>query len=99
MNDQNRPLGGGAMMTSPTSAATKRKQQTHVYNAGYKGKTYAVKYLGIVDGAMGILSRKMAMPVNTVEGAAKPLVTGDVPHLPAKMAAKVQMAVPEWKIR
>lgn len=25
------------------------------------GGTYSVKYLGIVDGAMGILSRKMAM--------------------------------------
>ena len=33
----------------------------HVYNANYKGPTYAVKYLGIVDGTMGILSRKMAM--------------------------------------
>ena len=28
---------------------------------GYGGPTYSVKYLGIVDGAMGILSRKMAM--------------------------------------
>ena len=53
-----------------------------MYNAGYKGKTYAVKYLGIVDGAMGILSRKMAMPTHVPEAAAKPLVTGDVPHLP-----------------
>jgi hypothetical protein len=35
--------------------------QTKVYNSSYKGKTYAVKYLGIVDGAMGILSRKMAL--------------------------------------
>jgi hypothetical protein len=26
-----------------------------------KGSTYSVKYLGIVDGAMGILSRKMAL--------------------------------------
>ncbi len=33
----------------------------HVYNSIYKGPTYAVKYLGIVDGAMGILSRKMAL--------------------------------------
>jgi hypothetical protein len=39
-----------------------------VYNAGYKGTTYAVKYLGIVDGAMGILSRKMAMPNAGIEG-------------------------------
>ena len=32
-----------------------------VYNQGYNGKTYSVKYLGIVDGTMGILSRKMAL--------------------------------------
>ena len=44
-----------------------------MYNAGYKGTTYAVKYLGIVDGAMGILSRKMAMPATGVDG--KPSVT------------------------
>lgn len=36
----------------------------HVYNASYQGASYAVKYLGIVDGTMGILSRKMAMPSN-----------------------------------
>jgi len=29
--------------------------------SGPNGSTYSVKYLGIVDGAMGILSRKMAM--------------------------------------
>jgi hypothetical protein len=44
-----------------------------VYNNGYDGPSYSVKYLGmemnrnikyigIVDGTMGILSRKMAMP-------------------------------------
>ena len=32
-----------------------------VFNPGYHGKTYSVKYLGIVDGTMGILSRKMAL--------------------------------------
>ena len=32
-----------------------------VYNQAYKGSTYSVKYLGIVDGTMGILSRKMAL--------------------------------------
>lgn len=32
-----------------------------VYNTTYQGPTYAVKYLGIVDGTMGILSRKMAL--------------------------------------
>jgi hypothetical protein len=31
------------------------------YTNQYGGPTYSVKYLGIVDGAMGILSRKMAM--------------------------------------
>jgi hypothetical protein len=46
----------------------------NVYNQGYDGPSYSVKYLGkilliesisflgIVDGTMGILSRKMAMP-------------------------------------
>lgn len=33
----------------------------NIYNQGYQGKTYSVKYLGIVDGTMGILSRKMAL--------------------------------------
>ena len=33
----------------------------NVYNQAYNGKTYSVKYLGIVDGTMGILSRKMAL--------------------------------------
>ena len=28
---------------------------------GYGQPSYSVKYLGIVDGAMGILSRKMAL--------------------------------------
>ena len=32
-----------------------------VFDQNYKGSTYAVKYLGIVDGTMGILSRKMAL--------------------------------------
>jgi len=32
-----------------------------VFDSSYKGPTYAVKYLGIVDGSMGILSRKMAL--------------------------------------
>lgn len=31
--------------------------------------SYSVKYLGIVDGAMGILSRKMAMQGNARESA------------------------------
>lgn len=33
-----------------------------------KGSTYSVKYLGIVDGAMGILSRKMALQGNIKDG-------------------------------
>ena len=37
-----------------------------MFNPGYRGATYSVKYLGIVDGTMGILSRKMAL-----QGAAK----------------------------
>ena len=28
---------------------------------GYEGPSYSVKYLGIVDGSMGVLSRKMAL--------------------------------------
>ena len=32
-------------------------------------KVYSVKYLGIVDGAMGILSRKMAMQGNIKDNA------------------------------
>ena len=31
------------------------------YASGPQKSTYSVKYLGIVDGAMGILSRKMAL--------------------------------------
>lgn len=27
----------------------------------YQGPSYSVKYLGIVDGSMGVLSRKMAL--------------------------------------
>ena len=30
-------------------------------NNNYNGPAYSVKYLGIVDGSMGVLSRKMAM--------------------------------------
>ena len=56
-----------------------------MYNAGYKGQTYAVKYLGIVDGAMGILSRKMAMPSYVPDAASKPTVTDAPPGVTAKM--------------
>lgn len=43
-----------------------------VYNQGFDKSTYSVKYLGIVDGAMGILSRKMALqgqPKDHIAGA------------------------------
>jgi hypothetical protein len=32
-----------------------------VFDNSYQGPTYSVKYLGIIDGSMGVLSRKMAM--------------------------------------
>jgi hypothetical protein len=32
-----------------------------IQNSTYTGPSYAVKYLGVVDGTMGILSRKMAL--------------------------------------
>jgi hypothetical protein len=94
---EQRPLGGGAMMVQPTGNGGKR-QQTHVYNAGYKGQTYAVKYLGIVDGAMGILSRKMAMPNYVADSASKPLVTTEPTSLPVRMNNMVKMVEPEWKM-
>ena len=31
------------------------------FNPNYAGPSYSVKYLGIVDGSMGVLSRKMAL--------------------------------------
>lgn len=33
----------------------------NIYDTAYAGPAYSVKYLGIVDGSMGILSRKMAL--------------------------------------
>jgi len=51
--------GGGFVGQSPEHHAS--QAQGHVYNTSYQGASYAVKYLGIVDGTMGILSRKMAM--------------------------------------
>lgn len=83
------------MQPSPKNA---RKQTTRVYNSGYKGKTYAVKYLGIVDGAMGILSRKMAMPTLEPEGRAKPLVTGEVTGMPSHITSKMKMVDADWKL-
>jgi hypothetical protein len=84
------------MMVAPEPKT--RRQTTHVYNSGYKGKTYAVKYLGIVDGAMGILSRKMAMPSVEPEGRARPLVTGEVSGMPTHITSKMKAVEPEWKL-
>jgi hypothetical protein len=56
--------GGGFVGLAPESQRASHHNNItsgHVYNANYKGPTYAVKYLGIVDGTMGILSRKMAL--------------------------------------
>lgn len=45
-----------------------------------KGSTYSVKYLGIVDGAMGILSRKMALQGNIKDGIGGAADTVKVNH-------------------
>lgn len=45
----------------PAKITSSDATSVNVYNQGYSGKTYSVKYLGIVDGTMGILSRKMAL--------------------------------------
>ena len=60
MQNRSRVQGGGFVSSSFTSNRSPN-HQTSVFDPDYKGPTYAVKYLGIVDGAMGILSRKMAM--------------------------------------
>lgn len=39
----------------------------------FRGPKYSVKYLGIVDGNMGILSRKMALPANHNNGGGSTL--------------------------
>jgi len=54
-----------------------------VFTTGYPGPTYTVKYLGIVDGSMGILSRKMAL--GGTDPVVKPLSTVD---LPSKVSEK-----------
>ena len=50
------------------------KNFSQVYTQSYPGPIYTVKYLGVVDGSMGILSRKMAMGGTD---QAKPLLTVD----------------------
>ena len=45
----------------------------NVYDTAYQGPAFSVKYLGIVDGSMGILSRKMAMQKEIPEFGSKHL--------------------------
>lgn len=52
---------------------------TNVYTKSYPGPTYTVKYLGVVDGSMGILSRKMALQGTD---QVKPLLTVDTTKAP-----------------
>ena len=47
---------------------------------------------------MGILSRKMAMPNQSSDAAAKPLVTTEPTALPVRMNNLVKMVEPEWKM-
>ena len=54
----------------------------NVYNSNYHGKTYSVKYLGIVDGTMGILSRKMAL--QAADAAAVTIPNKPVPESPSQ---------------
>ena len=65
--DQSYPniTGGGFVSTGPNVIFQRQNanqvESAHVYDTNFKGQTYSVKYLGIVDGSMGILSRKMAL--------------------------------------
>ena len=59
-NNSDRILQANAGNSGNKTAATDVTSY-NVYNSSYGGKTYSVKYLGIVDGTMGILSRKMAL--------------------------------------
>ena len=52
-----------------------------VFNPSYSGKTYSVKYLGIVDGTMGILSRKMALQKGGDNHAKQSAVVGPLDNL------------------
>jgi hypothetical protein len=54
--------------------------------------------LGIVDGAMGILSRKMAMPNIDPEGRARPGITGEVSGMSPHMERKMKEVDPEWRM-
>ena len=70
----NAVAGGSGNKTAATDLTT-----YNVYNSSYGGKTYSVKYLGIVDGTMGILSRKMAL--TTADQAAVAIQPGLSPDL------------------
>jgi hypothetical protein len=50
----------GQQVGRPTGLGPERTTFS-VFSPQYGGATYSVKYLGIVDGTMGILSRKMAL--------------------------------------
>ena len=56
---------------------------------GPKDNAYSVKYLGIVDGAMGILSRKMAL-----QGAKKDPVGGAAEVIKAKQRVALSSEYP-----
>jgi hypothetical protein len=89
--------GGGFVGQAPTMSVHASTSPTltsgHVYNSDYKGPTYAVKYLGIVDGAMGILSRKMALAgQNQTSGGGGP-PTATLSPLRAKQSLDTQRSV------
>lgn len=88
MNQYDRLRGGGFRFVTPGVKTTNHCHQAPapklessvVFASDYKGSCLAVKYLGIVDGSMGILTRRMAMPVTTRN--AKLTLTGDIRDLP-----------------
>ena len=65
--------------------------QYALYNKSYTGKTYSVKYLGIVDGTMGILSRKMAL---TTSDQAAMAIKPDDPTIP-NISPQMQQIIAE----
>ena len=72
-------LNLGPSYTPDNQSRASDPTQYALYNQNYSGKTYSVKYLGIVDGTMGILSRKMAL---TTSGQAALAVKPDDPSIP-----------------
>ena len=47
--------------TKPGTSQNIRGHYQSEISGPYHGPSYSVKYLGIVDGSMGVLSRKMAL--------------------------------------